>query len=110
MKNIIFLMVMACLLAGCTGNTKPDFKVAVQGGEKQTQPLRITTESDMPVVVKAQGNEALPIKIVPDKIVIGAFVASLVAVIATCLAAIAAWRAAYNAKKALEEIKKRSDE
>ena len=101
MKNAIFLMAMACLLAGCAGKREPLMKLKTE----------VTSEQGLPVKVMSYDEEPLPIKmIIPDEIVIGAFVASLIAVVATCFAAIAAWRAAYNTKKALEKIKKRSDE
>ena len=101
MKNAIFLMAMAWLLAGCAGKREPLMKLKTE----------VTSEQGLPVKVMSYDEEPLPIKmIIPDEIVIGAFVASLIAVVATCFAAIAAWRAAYNTKKALEKIKKRSDE
>lgn len=102
MRNVIFLVVAACLLAGC--------------GEKGPTVMKIKTEAEitskqaLPVEIKAQDKEPLPIKITPDEIVIRAFIASLIAVCATTLTAIAAWRAAYNARKALEKMKKRSEE
>jgi ABC-type lipoprotein release transport system permease subunit len=101
MKNIIFLMVMVFLLTGCAGKVT-DLKLRSE--------VDVKSEQGLPVKIKAQGEEPLPIKIVPDEIAVGALIASLIAVVATSLAAIAAWRAAYNTKKVLEKIKKRSDE
>lgn len=96
MKNTIFLMVMACLLAGCAGKGPTTMKLKTEA--------EVTSEQGLPVKIKAQDEKPLPIKmIVPNEIVIGAFVASLIAVIATSFAAIAAWRAAYNTRKALEK-------
>ena len=102
MKNIILLMVMACLLAGCAGKGQALMNIKTEAN--------VTSEQGLPVKVMPQDEKPLPIKIVPDEIVVWAFVASLIAVVATTIAAIAAWRAAYNTKKALEKIKKRSDE
>ncbi len=102
MKNTIFLVAAACLLAGCAGKGPTTMKLKTEAN--------VTSEQGLPVKVMSQDEEPLPIKIVPDEIAIGAFVASLIAVVATSLAAIAAWCAAYNTRKTLEEIKKRSDE
>ena len=99
----MFLMAMICLLTGCAGKGPTVVKLKTEAA--------VTSEQGLPVKIEAQSEKPLPIKmIIPDKIVIGAFFASLIAVAATSLAAIAAWRTAYNARKALEEIKKRSDE
>jgi hypothetical protein len=104
MRNAIFLMVMACLLAGCSEKRQPLMKLKTE----------VTSEQGLPVKVMSSDEEPLSVKmIVPDEIAVGAAVGAFVAfliVVATSLAAIAAWRAAYNTKKALEEIKKRSDE
>jgi hypothetical protein len=107
MRNTIFLMAMAFLLAGCAGKGPAVMKIKTEAA--------VTSEQGLPVKVEVQDEKPLPIKmIVPDEIAVwvavGAFVASLIAVVATCFAAIAAWRAAYNTRKTLEEIKKRSDE
>jgi ABC-type lipoprotein release transport system permease subunit len=102
MKNTIFLMVLACLLAGCAGKGPTAMKIKTEA--------ELTSEQGLPVKVKAQDEKPLPIKIVPDEIAVGAVVAFLIAVVVTSLAAIAAWRAAYNTRKVLEKIKKRSDE
>jgi hypothetical protein len=101
MKNTIFLMVATFLLAGCAGKVT-DLKLRSE--------VDVKSEQGLPVKVMPHDEKPLPIKIVPDEIAVGAFVASVIAVCATSLAAIAAWCAAYNTKKALEEIKKRSDE
>jgi hypothetical protein len=103
MKNAIFIMVLACLLAGCAGKGPTAMKLRTEAN--------VTSEQGLPVKIEAQDEKPLPIKmVVPDEVAVGAFVASFIAVIVTSLAAIAAWRAAYNIRKALEEIKKRSDE
>jgi hypothetical protein len=104
MRNTIVLMIMACLLAGCAGKREPLMKLKTE----------VTSEQGLPVKVMSYDDEPLSVKmIVPDEIAVGAavgaFVAFLIVVVATCFTAIAAWRAAYNTKKALEEIKKRSD-
>ena len=117
MKNTILLMAMACLLAGCTDNSKPDFKVVIQGSEKQTPPLKVNIEPNLPMKIDLRGdkglpieNEALLVSYKPGKadwvlIVIG----GLSALFVLLSAGFAGW-AAYNTKKVLEEIKKRSDE
>lgn len=102
MKNTIFLVAMACLLAGCSGKGQTLMKIKTEAN--------VTSEQGLPVKVMPYDEKPLPIKIVPDEIVVGAFVASLIAVVATSLAAIAAWRAAYNTKKVLEKIKNKIDE
>lgn len=94
-------MVVVFLLAGCAGKVT-DLKLRSE--------VEVKSEQGLPVKIKAQAEEPLPIKIVPDEIAVGALIASLIAIVATSLAAIAAWRAAYNTKKVLEKIKKRSDE
>jgi ABC-type lipoprotein release transport system permease subunit len=98
MKNAIFLVTMACLLSGCAGEVKIKTEA------------NVTSEQGLPVKVMSYDEKPLPIKIVPDEIVVWAFVASLIAVVATTFAAIAAWRAAYNIKKVLDKIEKRRDE
>lgn len=105
MRNAIFLVVMACLLAGCAGKRQPLMKLKTE----------VTSERGLPVKVMSSDEEPLSVKmIVPDEIVvgaaIGAFVASLIAVCATTFAAIAAWRAAYNTREALEKIKNKINE
>jgi ABC-type lipoprotein release transport system permease subunit len=95
MKNTIFLVAMACLLAGCAGKGQTLMKIKTEAN--------VTSEEGLPVKIRAQDEKPLPIKIVPDEIVIGAFAACLIAVCATSLAAIAAWRAADSAKRAAEE-------
>jgi hypothetical protein len=109
MKNTIFLVAMACLLAGCAGNTKPDFKVAVQGSEKQTPPLKITTEPNLPVKIDIQSdkglpveNEALQVSFKPSKANWVAIILGGLAALFTLLSAGGAWWAAYNTKKAAE--------
>ncbi|MFZ0034939.1 MAG: hypothetical protein WAK60_08150 [Sedimentisphaerales bacterium] len=102
MKNIIFLVSMACLLAGCAGKGQTLMKIKTESN--------VTSEQGLPVKIMPQDEKPLPIKIVPDKVAVGAFVASLIAVCATTFAAIAAWRAAYNTKKALEKIKNKIHE
>jgi hypothetical protein len=62
MKNAIFLVTMACLLAGCADDSRPDFKIVVQGSEKQTPPLKITTEPNLPVKSDIQSDKGLPVK------------------------------------------------
>jgi di/tricarboxylate transporter len=101
MKNAIFLLVAAFLLAGCAGKVT-DLKLKSE--------VEVKSERGLPVKVMPHNEKPLPIKIVPDEIAVGAFVASLIAVVATSLAAIAAWRAAYNAKKVFEKIKKKINE
>jgi len=105
MKNTIFLVAMACLLAGCTGKRQPLMKLQTEVTSEQGLPVKVMSYDDKPLQIEM---------IVPDKIAVGAavgaFVAFLIVVVATSLTAIAAWRAAYNTKKALDKIKKRSDE
>jgi hypothetical protein len=98
MRNTNFLMAMACLLAGCAGKGPPVMKLKTEAS--------VTSEQGLPVKIEAQDEKPLPIKIVPDEIVIGAFVASLIAVVATTFAAIAAWRAADSAKRIAKELLK----
>ena len=66
----------------------------------------VTSEQGLSLKVMPQDEKPLPIKIVPDEIVVGAFVASLIAVVATSLAAIAAWRAADSARRAAKDLLK----
>jgi hypothetical protein len=100
MKNTIFLVAMACLFTGCAGKGSTGMKIKTEAN--------VTSEQGLPVKIETQDEKPLPVKmIVPDEIVIVAFVACLIAVCATAFAAIAAWRAAYNTKKALEKIKKK---
>lgn len=92
MKNIILLMVTACLLSGC--------------GEKGSSVMKIKTDADvtakqpLPVKVMPHDERPLQVQIVLDKITIGAF---LIATAAATFAAIAAWRAADSAKRAAKE-------
>jgi len=95
MKKTIFIVVMACLLAGCSGKGPTAMKLKTE--------TNVTSEQGLQVMVMAHDEKPLPIRMVPDEIVIGAFVASLIAVFATTFAAIAAWRAASNTKRAAEE-------
>jgi len=103
MKNTIFLVAMACLLAGCVGNnTNPDFKAAVQG-DKACPPLKVDVKSDpnepnLSVIIKTQGDNALPVKM---KSSLAIWIASLAAFF-TLLSAGGAWRAASNTKKTAE--------
>jgi hypothetical protein len=102
MKNTIFLVVTACLLTGCSSKEPTTMKIKTEAN--------VTSEHGLPVKIRSQNEEPLPIKIVPNKTFVVAFIVSLIAVVATTFAAIAAWWAAYNTKKVLEKIKKRSDE
>jgi len=95
MKNTIFLVAMACLLAGCAGKGQTLMKIKTEAN--------VTSEQGLLVKVMPNDDKPLPIKIVPDEIVVGAFVASLIAVCATTFAAIAAWRAADSTKRAAKE-------
>jgi ABC-type lipoprotein release transport system permease subunit len=95
MKNTIFLVAMACLLAGCAGKGPTGMKLKTE--------TNVTSEQGLPVKVMSQDEKPLPIKIVPDEIAVGAFVAFLIAVCATTFTAIAAWRAAVSAKRAAEK-------
>jgi DNA-binding FadR family transcriptional regulator len=98
MKNTIFLVAVACLLAGCTGKGPAVMKLKTEA--------EVTSKQGLPVKVMPNDEKPLSIKIVPDEIVVGAFVASLIAVVATSFAAIAAWRAADSAKRAAKELLK----
>ncbi len=103
MRNAFFFIVTACLLAGCGGKGPPVMKL-------KTEVVDIKSEQGLPVKVMPHDEKPLLIKVVPDENIVRAFVALLITACATTLAAIAAWRAAYNTRKALEKIKKRSDE
>ncbi len=96
MRNAIFFVVLAFLLTGCNGKG-PALKLKSE--------VDVTSEEGLPVRLMPQNQEPLPIKMVPDEIVIRVFYAFLIAAFATTLAAVAAWRAAYNTRKALEKIK-----
>jgi hypothetical protein len=101
MKNTILLVAVACLLSGCAGEKQSLMKLNTE----------VTSERGLPVRVMSYDEQPLPVKmIVSDEIVIGAFIASLIAVVATCFAAIAAWRTAYSVRKALGKIKNKIDE
>jgi ABC-type antimicrobial peptide transport system permease subunit len=95
MKKTIFLVALACLLAGCSGKGPTAMKLKTE--------TNVTSEQGLPVRVMAHDEKPLPIRMVPDEIIIGAFIASLIAVFATTFAAIAAWRAASNSRRAVEE-------
>ncbi|MDD5064143.1 MAG: hypothetical protein PHQ35_05210 [Phycisphaerae bacterium] len=98
MKNIILLMVMACLLSGCAGKGQTLMNIKTEADVTAKQPL--------PVKVMPHDEKPLQIQIVPDEIIVGAVIASLIAVVATIFAAIAAWRAADSAKRAAKELSK----
>ena len=115
MKYIIFLVATACLLAGCAGDSKPDFKVAVQGGERQTPPLQIATEPNLPVKIDIRSdkglpveNEALQVSFKPSKANWVALLCSVVAAIATiaiaCLTRSTAKSADKSANAARESV------
>jgi hypothetical protein len=95
-RNAIFFIVLAFLLAGCNGKG-PALKLKSE--------VDVSSEEGLPVRVMPHNQEPLPVKMVPDEIVVKAFYASLIAAFATTFAAVAAWRAAYNTRKALEKIK-----
>jgi len=95
MKKTFFLVAMFFLFAGCAGKGPTAMKLKTEA--------EVTSKQGLPVKVMPYGEKPLPIKIAPDGIVVGAFVAALIAVVATSLAAIAAWRAADSAKRAAKE-------
>ncbi len=94
-KHTFFLAAMACLFAGCASDSKPVFKAVIQGSERQTPPLKIATEPNLPVVIKTQGNEALPVEVRT------AYIAYIAAGIAL-LSVFFAWWSARNAKLSSE--------
>lgn len=96
MRNAIFFIVLAFLLTGCNGKG-PALKLKSE--------VDVTSEEGLPVRLMHQNQEPLPIKMVPDELVVKAFYASLIAAFATTLAAVAAWRAAYNTRKALKKLR-----
>lgn len=69
MKKMVFMLAVLGFLGGCAGNSKPDFKVAVQGGEEKTPPLKIRAEQQMPVEIKtpveieARQGKVLPVEV-----------------------------------------------
>jgi len=67
-KNFIFIVV--CLLAGCANSSRPDFRVAVQGGaDANVPPLKIKADQQLPVEVKTpikietKNDMAMPVEI-----------------------------------------------
>ena len=91
MKNTIFLMAMACLLASCAGKGPTTMKLKTEA--------EVTSKQGLPVKVMPYDDKPLPIKIVPDEIAIKALVASLIAACATVAAAIVAAITACFARK-----------
>ncbi len=69
MKKMVFILAVLGYLSGCARNSRPDFKVAVQGGEEKTPPLNIKAEQQMPVEIKtpveieAREGKALPVEV-----------------------------------------------
>lgn len=109
MKNTIFLAAIACLLAGCAGDSRPDFKVTIQGSEKQTPPLKVATEPDSPIRIDIQSDKGLPVKNealqVSYKMSKADWVAIIIAGLAALfvlLSAIFTWRSARNTRLAAE--------
>ncbi|MDD5326350.1 MAG: hypothetical protein PHY02_00880 [Phycisphaerae bacterium] len=91
MGKTIFLVALACLLAGCSGKGPTAMKLKTE--------TNVTSEQGLSVRVMAHDEKPLPIRMVPDEIVIGAFVASSIAAVATVAAAIVAAITACFAKK-----------
>ncbi len=99
MKNTIFLVVVACLLAGCAGKGQTGMKLKTEA--------EVTSVQGLPVKVMSYDEKPLPIRmVVPNEIAIGALIISLIAVVAASLAAIAAWRAADSTKRAAKDLLK----
>jgi len=69
MKKAIFMLAVLGFLGGCASNSKPVFKVAVQGGEEKNPPLNIKAEQQMPVEIKtpveieARQGKVLPVEV-----------------------------------------------
>jgi hypothetical protein len=109
MRTVIFLAAMACLLTGCAGGSWPDLKVVLQGSEKQTPPLKISTEPNLPVKIDIQNDKGLPVKNEALQVslkanwmaIIAAFF-TLLSAIGACIAGIGAWRSARNTRLAAE--------
>ena len=125
MRNAVFFVVLIFLLAGCNGKGPSiELKTKVDVASEQGLPVRVISQNQEPlpvkirvqeeepfeVRIKAEAEKSLPIKIVPDRIIIGAVIASLILAVVTFGAAIAAWRAACNTRKALEIIKNKLGE
>ena len=96
------VLIFVCLFSGCAGSDKPDFRVAVQGN-KAGPALKVDVRSDsnenLPVIVKTQGDKALPVEIKLDCIVVGVLIFSAIIAIATAFAAYFVWRAASRVAK-----------
>ncbi len=89
MKNIIFLMAMVCLLAGCGENTVMKVKTEADVTAKQALPVKVET-GRTPLLIKIADKPAL-------------LLLAIVA-IATVSAAFAAWRAAESTKRTAKEL------
>ena len=69
MKKLVFILAVLGFSGGCAGNSRPDFKVAVQGGEEKVPPLKIKAEEQMPVEIKtpieieARQGGSLPVEV-----------------------------------------------
>jgi len=67
MKKAVFMLAVLGFFGGCAGNSRPDFKVAVQGGEEKTPPLKIKADQQMPVEIKTpveiEARNRLPVEV-----------------------------------------------
>ena len=99
MRNTVFFIVLACLLAGCNGKG-PAIKLESE--------VDVSSEEGLPVKIMSQNQEPLPVKMVPDEIpswVVVVFLAVAIVIPGAAFgSAIAAWRAAYNTRKVLGKI------
>jgi hypothetical protein len=101
--NPALVLIFVCLFSGCTGGwSNPAFKVGVQGN-KAGPALKVDVRSDsnenLPIIVKTQGDKALPVEIKLDRIAVCVLIFSAIIAIATAFAAYFVWRAASRVAK-----------
>jgi len=107
MRNAIFLVAMTFLLTGCAGGSWPDLNVVLRGSEKQTPPLKISTEPNLPVKIDLQSDKGLPVKNEALQVTFKQSITNWITIIVAAFAALftllsagGAWWAAHNTKKA----------
>jgi len=63
MKNLVYLFVLFCFLAGCSSNSKPNFIVGVQGDSGPSVKVDVKTEPKQAIAIKPEAGKPMPVTI-----------------------------------------------